>query len=106
MLGEEWDYILNLPQIGPPTQEYSIFLLNIFESQFFKTETNNRKSNIISNIYQPNKDTYLALKALILSELISKIRQDRVLFKVDLILLGDMNINLINFDLMKIQLNT
>ena len=76
-----------------PLKNLSIFTPHIFESQFIKVKTSKSKFTIIGNIYRPPSSDIKRFNQ-ILNDLMIKIKSD---FKMaqDVILLGDININLI-----------
>ena len=83
-----------------PIPELSVFIPHVFESQFIKVYTKSNKFKIIGNIYRPNTGQLASIKKFNdnLSEIIHKIRNDVDLCKSELILVGDTNVNLINYE--------
>ena len=45
-----------------PLHDLSIFIPNVFESQFIKIETSHNKFTIIGNIYRPNTGPIASVK--------------------------------------------
>lgn len=86
-----------------PIPELSIFIPHVFESQFIKVHTGANCFKIVGNIYRPNTGKLACIKTFnkTLSGLISKIKNEKNLCNRELILVGDSNINLINYELHK-----
>lgn len=87
----KFEYLLDL----------SIFIPKTFESQFYKIQISNKEYFIIGNIYRPNTGPQASIKRFnsILSDILSNIRKDTNLNNGKIILLGDININLLNFEI-------
>ena len=78
----------------------SIFIPRVFESQFIKVKTSKNKYLIFGNIYRPNTAPLANTKQFneILKDILNKLKSDPLLKNAeDIILVGDMNINLLNY---------
>ena len=85
-----------------PINSISIFLPRVFESQFIKIKNGKNKYTVVGNIYRPNTAPYADVKYFnqTIREIFSKIRSDPCLRNAqDVILVGDMNINLLKHTL-------
>ena len=79
--------------------ELSVFIPHVFESQFIQIQTSRNKFKVVGNIYRPNTGPLACIKRFnsILAEILAKYRNDNLLSKCELILLGDTDINLISY---------
>ena len=77
--------------------ELSIFIPRVFESQFIKVKISRNKFYIVGNIYRPNTAPHADIQRsiMILEDILNKIKTN---FKnaQDVILSGDLNLNLLN----------
>ena len=80
-------------------ENHSIFFPHVFESIFVRVKISHNKYSVICNIYHPNTAPLGNLNHFndILSELITKIKKDHSLKSDKLTLIGDKNVNLLQY---------
>ena len=82
-----------------PVNQLSIFIPRVFESQFIKIKTDKNKYTLVGNIYRPNTAPFADIKKFnqTLSEILFILKNNSEFKNAqDIILLGDVNINLLN----------
>ena len=78
----------------------SIFIPNVYESIWVKIRIKDGQDKIIGNVYRPNTAPLANLSQAmeIHNSILEKIQNDRVHSKCDIQIVGDFNINILNFE--------
>ena len=80
-------------------EELSIFEPHVYESMFIKLHTGSKKDVIIGNVYRPNTAPKANLEQALEHHkyILNKINSDKDLKNCDVTILGDLNIDLLQF---------
>ena len=80
-------------------EKHSIFIPHVFESIFIKLKISKNRYMTIGNIYRPNSAPLASIVRFndILSELIDNLKKDFTLQSDEITLIGDININLLQY---------
>ena len=81
-------------------KDESFFIPHVYESLWIKIRTKNGKDKIIGNVYRPNTAPRANLEQAIQIHLniLEKIMTNKEHYKCDIQILGDFNVNLLNFE--------